>query len=160
MAAIDAFIKKNADKIELFVAWAAYREKTKEISETDPDRLPFWNSLNDSAHIGLDLIATLGPATTHEIMFHYGTICMPRHITPKDFLAPYFERYSSYYQSLAKENFAESYWNDLITWFGQDLPLHFPMNMLLGPSELTFKHLYRAVWGHSKEKPPLESHED
>lgn len=145
IAAVDAFVKKNADKIELFTADGAYKNKTAELAESDPDRLRFWNSLNDSTHIGLDLLDALGPIGTHAVMYHYGTICLPQGIMPKDFLEPFFRRHSKYYQELEKEGLSEEYWTDLTRWSERDLPLHFPCNMLLGPDEHAFKRLLPTI---------------
>lgn len=145
IAVIDAFVKKNTDKIKLFHSSGAYQEKITTLTEIDAKRLSFWNNLNDSTHIALDLLVKLGVVDTHAVMYHYGTICLPQGVMPKDFLEPFYKRHSPYYQALEKEGLAERYWKDLTTWFDADLPLHFPCNMLLGPNEHAFKHLLGTI---------------
>ncbi len=104
--------------------------------EIDPNELIFWNCLDTTTQILLDLFSdpNLNWAGFQHLLLGYRFILLPIKISPETVLEPVFKKHSKFYNEL-EDDVINRYWDALFRTFSQGPPIHFLVNMALAADD-------------------------
>lgn len=105
-------------------------------NETDSNELKFWNCLDTTTQILLDLFndSNFNWAGFQYLAFGYRLTLLPIKISPQATLEPVFKKYSKFYSALDSDA-SNRYWDALFRTFSQGPPIHFLINMALAADD-------------------------